>query len=99
MDRLERILLVALMIVSAIMFYNLVVIIVQSGPTAFSGWIHYPFYLLIVGVPPFMFYRWGQTRTFLGFQKFILSLLPGLLFLIWLIAMFALLGEPIAQLY
>ena len=96
MKKLEIGLLAGLMITSVLMFYNLIMIAMEFDAYLFlADFIHYPFYLFALFTPPFMLLRWTKERTYLQFQKFILSVIPGILFLIWFFTMLRLLGDTL----
>lgn len=96
MKKFETILLAGLMVTSVFMFYNLLMIAMDLNSHLFlSDFIHYPFYALAIFSPPFMLMRWMKERSPLQFQKFILSVIPGVLFLIWFFTMLRLLGDAL----
>ncbi len=97
MRKTENALLAALMVMSLFVFYNLTMLALDMEERVIAAWIFYPFYALAFLTPPFMLMRWMRNRTFLQFQRFILSVLPAFLFLLFMLAILFLLEDMLTQ--
>jgi len=99
LNRIEKIMIIALIIVSVLMLYNLSLahLLIYNQYMLFEGWIHYIFYVLAIFVPMYIFLQWLFKKKRLYLYLTGLTSLPIVVFGIWFIYMIKALGEALSQ--
>ena len=92
MKNLDKAVMAILYLITGLYFYNLTLSIMDMDGYILET-LTDPLFLIVSLTAPFYFFlRWFMNKGFNRYQRFILSLLPLVLYLIWTIAVTVLLG-------
>lgn len=92
MKILDRIMMATLYLATGLYFYNLTLSVMDASGYVLETLSDVLFLIFALGAPFYFFMRWFMDKDFTRYQRFILSLLPLVLYLIWTIAITVLLG-------
>jgi hypothetical protein len=92
MKTLDRTMMATLYLVTGLYFYNLTLTVIDTSGYVLETLSDVLFLIFALTAPFYFFLRWFMNKGFSRYQRFILSLLPLVLYLIWTIAITVLLG-------
>ena len=92
MITIDRTLMAALYLSTGLYFYNLTVSVMDMSGYVLETLSDGLFLVFALLAPFYYFLRWFMDKHFTKYQRFILSLLPLVLYLIWTLAIMVLLG-------